>query len=131
MKQRWKFEIPLEVPGNYLVANVGHDSSSTRLSVPILAAELATAPHKCRHAVTVLLWLTSSRIRMVKAIRSRHALALEVSLSAAQVNAIALAHACAALSAALQQCAAEAGLLIADEELAQIYLSNLEFPTSP
>ena len=123
-------EVPLEVPGSYLVANVSHDSNSTRLRVPILAGKLAAAPHECRDAVTVLLWLTSSRIRMVKATRSRRALALDVSLPAVQVNAIGLAHACAALSAALQQFVAEAGLLIADEDLARIYLSTLEFPPS-
>ena len=41
-----------------------------------------------------------------------------------------LAHACAALSVALQRCAAEAALLVADEELARIYLKNLGLPTS-
>jgi len=123
-------EIPLEVPGNYLVANVNHDSPSIRLSVPILAGELAAAPDKCRDAVSVLLWLTSSRIRMVKATRSRRALALEVSLLPGHCNAIGLAHACAAVSVALQQFVREAALLVADEELAQIYLSNLGFPMS-
>lgn len=52
---------------------------------------------------------------------------LEVSTPVAQINEIALAHACTALSAALQIFLAEAELLIADEALAQIYLANLEF----
>jgi hypothetical protein len=122
-----ELEIPLEVHGNYLAANVCQDSSSTQLTVPILAGQLAAAPYMCRQAVTVLLWLTSSRIRMVRATRSRQALALEVSLLSAQVDAVALAHACTALSAALQQFVAEAGLLIADEDLARIYLGKLQF----
>jgi hypothetical protein len=125
-----RLEIPLEVPGSYFVASVDHDSASTRLSVPILAGELAAASLNCRSAVTVLLWLTASRIRMVKATRSRRALALEASLPPGQCNAIGLAHACAALSVALQQFVREAALLVADEELAPIYLSNLGFPTS-
>lgn len=120
-------EIPLEVPGNYLAANVYQDSSSIRLAVPILAGQLAAAPHVCREAVTVLLWLTSSRMRMVRATRSRQVLALQVSLPSAQVDAVALAHACAALSATLQQFLAEAGLLIVEEDLAGIYLANLKF----
>ncbi len=120
-------EIPLEVPGNYLAAIVYQDSSSIRLAVPILAGQLAAAPHLCRQSVTVLLWLTSSHMRMVRATRSRRALALEVSLPSAQVDAVALAHVCAALSAALQQFVAEAGLLIADQHLARIYLANLQF----
>lgn len=120
-------EIPLEVPGNYLAANVCQDSGSLRLTVPILTGQLAAAPYMCRQAVTVLLWLTSSRIRMVRATQSRQVLALEVSLPSAQVDAVALAHACAALSAALQQFVAEAGLLITDEDLARIYLANLQF----
>ena len=125
-----RLEVPLDVPGSYFVAKVSHDSASTRLSVPILAGELAAASINCRSAVTILLWLTASRIRMVKATRSRRALALEASLPPGQCNAIGLAHTCAALSVALQHCAAAAALLVADEALAQLYLSNLGFPAS-
>ncbi len=125
-----QLEVPLEVPGNYFVATVDHGGPSARLSVPILPTEFRAASQYCRGAVSVLLWLTASRIRMVKAMRSRRALALEVSLLPGHCNAIGLAHACAALSVALQHCAAEATLLVADEELAQIYLSKLGFPTS-
>jgi hypothetical protein len=122
-------DVPLEVPGTYLAASVRHDGSSTRLSVPILVNELASAPYKCRSAVTVLLWLVASRVRMVKPTRSRRALGLEVSLPPGPVKAEALAHGCAALSAALQAFVTEAGLLAADECLAQTYLSNLGFQT--
>ena len=66
-----RLEIPLEVPGTYHSASVEHDSASICLSVPILPVELAAAPRLCRDAVTVLLWFTSSRLRMVKATRSR------------------------------------------------------------
>ena len=125
-----RLEVPLEVPGHYFVANVDHDSPSTRLSVPLLAGEIAAAPLNCRSAATVLLWLTASRIRMVKPTRSRGALALEACLLRGHCNATGLAHACAALSVALQRCAAEAALLVADEELARIYLKNLGLPTS-
>ena len=125
-----QLEVPLEVPGSYIAAGICQDSTATRFRVPVLANEVAAASNDCRSAVTVLLWLTSSRIRMVKATRSRRALAVEVSLPAAQVNAIGLAHACAALSVALQQFAAEAALLVADEKLARTYLSILGFPTS-
>jgi hypothetical protein len=67
---------------------------------------------------------------MVKPARSRRTLALEVSLPPGHCNTIGLGHACAALSVALQQFAAEAALLVADENLAQTYLSNLGFSTS-
>ena len=125
-----RLEVPLEVPGHYFVANVDHDSPATRLSVPLLAGEIAAASPNCRSAATVLLWLTASRIRMVKPTRSRGALALEARLLPGHCNATGLAHACAALSVALKHCAAEAALLVADEELAQIYLKNLGLPTS-
>jgi hypothetical protein len=124
-------EVPLDVAGNYFVACVDHDSPSLRLTVPILAAELRTAATVCRSALSVLLWLTASRMRMVNPVRSRRAMALEIALPPGQCNAISLSHACAALSVALQQCAAEAALLIADERLAQRYLSILGFPASP
>ncbi len=125
-----RLEIPLDVPGNYFLATVDQDSRSTGLSVPILAAELGNASKQCREAVAVLLWLTSSRIRMVKATQMRRCLAFEASLPPAQVSASGLAHACGALSSALRQVAKEAELLIADVELARTYLSILEFPTS-
>jgi len=122
-----RLEVPLDVPGNYFVANVEHGGPSASLTVPILAAELGAAPAVCRNAVAVLLWLTASRVRMVKPTRSRRALALEVSLLPGHCKPIGFAHACAALSVALQQCAAEAALLVADEDLARLYLSNLGF----
>ena len=123
-------EVPLEVPGGYFVACVTHDGTSARLAVPILGSELAAAPQVCRNAMTVLLWLTASRIRMVKPVRSRRSLALEVSLPPGHCNTIGLGHACAALSVALQRFAAEAARLVADQDLARIYLSNLGFSTS-
>ena len=123
-------EVPLEVPGGYFVACVTHDGTSARLAVPILGSELAAAPQACRNAMTVLLWLTASRIRMVKPVRSRRTLALQVSLPPGHCNTVGLGHACAALSVALQQFAAEAALLVTDEGLAQTYLSNLGFSTS-
>jgi len=123
-------EVPLEVPGHYFVGVVKDDSRSTGLTVPILKSEFATASPDCRSAVTLLLWLNSSRTRMVKATRSRRGWALEVALPAAQCNAIGLRHACAALCAALQQCVAEAACLIADRDLARVYLSTLGFSSS-
>ena len=123
-------EVPLEVPGTYLAARVRHDSRSTRLTVPILVDELAAAPQECRNAVIVLLWLMASHVRMVRAVRARRALALEVSLLPGHASAAALAHGCAALSAALQQVATEAELLASDDHLAQIYLSNLGLSTA-
>jgi len=123
-------EVPLEVPGNYFVANVDYDGASTRLCVPILPGEYGVASAASRSAVSVLLWMTASSIRMVKPVRSRRAPGLEVSLLPQHCNATGLGHACATLSVALQHCAAEAALLVADERLAQVYLSNLGFPTS-
>ena len=123
-------EVPLEVPGSYFVGSVNHDSDLTRLRVPILPAEYGAASLDCRDAVSVLLWLTAGRIRMVRPLRSRRSLALEATLLPGHSNAIGLAHACAALSVVLQRSAAEAALLLADEALARIYLSNLGFPTS-
>ncbi len=125
-----RLEVPLEVPDTYLAARISHDSRSTRLTVPMLVDELAAAPRECRYAVIVLLWLMVSRVRMVKATRSRRALALEVSLLPGHTGAAALAHGCAALSATLQQLSTEAKLLAADDRLAQIYLANLGLNTA-
>ena len=80
--------------------------------------------------ITVLLWLMASHVRMVKATRSRRALALEVSILPPHTGAAALAHGCAALSAALQQLATEAKLLAAHDRLAKIYLLNLGLSTA-
>jgi len=118
-------EVPLDVPGSYFVAYVERGGPSVRLSVPILPVELGAASTTCRNAVAVLLWLTASRVRLVKPRRSRRALALEISNPPGHCNAIGLAHACAALSVTLRRCAAEAALLAASEELAQRYLSTL------
>ncbi len=123
-------EVPLEVPGSYFSAGVTHDYDATRLSVPILPNEYHAAAPECRGAVSVLIWLTASRIRMIKPVRSRRVLALEAALMPAHSNASGLAHGCAALSVALQRCAAEAALLLADEALARFYLSNFGLPTS-
>ncbi len=123
-------EVPLEVSGTYVAARISHDGRSTRLTVPMLVDELAGASYACRNGVIVLLWLIASRVRMVKATRSRRVLALEVSLLPGYAGAAALAHGCAALSAALQQVATEAKLLAADDRLAQIYLSNLGLSTA-
>lgn len=125
-----RLEVPLEVPGTYLAAQVSQDSSSTRLTVPLPVNKLASAPLNCRYAVIVLLWLVAGRVRMVKATRARRALVLEVALLPGHASAAAFAHACAALSAALQQFATEAELLATDEHLARMYLANLGFLTT-
>ena len=123
-------EVPLEVPGSYFLARVDHDSAWWRLSVPLAAADLASAPLNCRNAMLVLQWLTASNSRMVKPVCSRPGLTLEVTLAPEHCSASGIAHACAALSVALQHCATEAALLVTDEALAQAYLSNLGFSTS-
>lgn len=120
-------EVPLEVPGCYYIASLSQGNNITRLSVPIFVNELSSGSYASRNAITVLLWLITSHVRMVKPTSTRRALGLEVSLPAGLVKAASLAHACAALSATLQHFVAEAELLIADEYLAQIYLSNLDF----
>jgi len=121
-------QVPLDVLGSYLTATVKHDGSSTALSVSILENQPSSVPDACRGAVAVLLWLVASRVRLVKPTRSKRALALDVTLGA--VTAAELAHGCAALSTALQQLVDEAKLLIANEHLAQVYLSNLGFETA-
>jgi hypothetical protein len=120
-------EVPLEVPGDYAAARIEQDCGSARLHLPVLEHELATASVDARRAVTLLLWLTASRVRMVKPLRRRQLLALDVALHPMPASAIALGHACAALSTALQQFIGEARMLISDERLAQTYLSNLGF----
>ncbi len=125
-----RLEVPLEVPGTYLAAQVSQDNSVTHLAVPLLVNEFASAPLDCRNSVLVLLWLVAGRVRMVKAKRARGALVLEVALLPGHAGAAAFAHACAALSAALQQFTTEAELLATDERLAQIYLANLGFSTT-
>lgn len=119
--------VPLEVSGCYVAAKVGHDGSSTRLQVSNLVNERSQIPDACRGAVAVLLWLVASRVRMVKPTRFKRALALEVTLPPGVVSSATLAHSCAALSASMQQLVAEVEILIADEQLAQVYLSNLGF----
>ena len=121
--------VPLDVPGVYCVASVEADSAAIHLRVSVLPVELASAPRVCSEAVAVLLWLTSSRMRMIRATRLRRAMTLDVSISSAQADASALAHACAALSAALRACSIEAALIVADERLANTYLMKLGFST--
>ncbi len=118
-------EVPLEVPGDYAAARVEQDCGLTRLHLPVVEQELRSASRDSRHAVTLLLWLTASRVRMVKPLRRRQRLALDVALHPMSASAIALSHGCAALSIALQQFLGEARMLMADERLAQAYLSNL------
>ena len=119
--------VPLEVSGSYVAAKVSHDGSSMRLQISNLVNQRAQVADTCRGAVAVLLWLVASRCRMVKPTRVKRFLALEVTLPPGVVSAATLAHGCAALSTSMQQLAAEVDLLIADQQLAQAYLSNLGF----
>ena len=64
---------------------------------------------------------------MVRPVRYRRMLSLEVRLSERCLSASGLKHGFAALSIAAQQLIAEARLLIDDERLAKVYLSNLGF----
>jgi hypothetical protein len=120
-----RLDIPLEVPGDYVVAGVHCEDGLTRLRLPIVESELRTAPDDCRRAVTVFLWLAASRVRMVRALRSRRLLAIEACLPAVAVSDTVLQHACAALSTAAQLLLPEARLLAANEQLARTYLWNL------
>ena len=120
-------EVLLHLPGDFVAASVQHNDGLTRLSVAVLPKEFGSAQHDCRRAVTVLLWLTASRIRMVRPVRYRRMLSLEVRLSERCLSASGLKHGFAALSIAAQQLIAEARLLIDDERLAKVYLSNLGF----
>lgn len=118
-------EVPLDVPGDYVVATVNHGELPTRLTVSVLENELRAAPYDCRRAATVLLWLTASGIQMVRPMRSRRRLSMEVCLPPVPLSATALNHGCVALSVAARRLSAEGRLLIADEQLARTYLSNL------
>lgn len=123
----FNIEVPLEIPGHYYAANISQDSAGLRLSVPIFTNEYATASPTCRRAASVFLWAITSRVRMVKPVLAGKRLALEVSLPSGLIMAATVAHGCAALAVTLQQFVDEAELLIASEQLAQIFLSNFGF----
>jgi hypothetical protein len=123
----FNIEVPLEIPGSYYAADLSQDNIGLRLNVPIFTNEYATASSASRSAISVLLWAITSRVRMVKPVLCGKRLGLEVSLPSGLVMAASVAHGCAALAFTLQQFVNEAELLIADEHLAQLYLSNLGF----
>ncbi len=123
-------EVPMELAGDYVAASIGHAGCSSRLRVPLLEQELASAEYDCRRAIAVLMWLVAERVRTVKPVRARRALALEAWLPPLPASPAALGHACAALSVALQRFIAEAKLLAADERLARLYLAKLGFETA-
>ena len=64
---------------------------------------------------------------MVKPVLARKRLGIEVSLPYELVMAASVAHGCAALAVTLQNFTNEAELLLANEQLAQLYLSFINF----
>ncbi len=123
----FNIEVPLEIPGSYYAADLSQDNIGLRLNVPIFTNEYATASSASRSAISVLLWAITSRVRMVKPVLCGKRLGLEVALPSGLIMAASVAHGCAALACTLQQFVREAELLIADDHLAQLYLSNLGF----
>lgn len=119
--------VPLEIPGSYHAAGISQDHSGLRLSVPLFANEFTAASPASRSAVCALLWATASRVRMVKPVLARKRLGIEVSLPYELVMAASVSHGCAALAVTLQNFTKEAELLFANEQLAQLYLSFLDF----
>lgn len=118
-------EIPLDVAGDYVAAAFDADAGPPRLVMPLLEHEMRSATRSGRQAVTVLMWLAASGVRMVRARRVRRSLSLEACLPPVPVSAAGLAHGCAALSVAAQRMLAESRLLLADERLATTYLTQL------
>jgi hypothetical protein len=116
-------EVPLEIPGSYYAASISQDPGGLRLSVPIFLNEFAAASPAGRSAVCALLWATASRVRMVKPVLARKRLGIEVSLPYELDMARSVAHGCAVLAVTLQHIVDEAELLLANEHLAQLYLS--------
>lgn len=122
--------VPLDVSGEYIVANLRHDGRSTRLQVPILESQLPSAPDDCRRAVAVLIWLIASRMRLVKPMRHGRYLTIDAAPPPGDVTPAALGHCCAALSTALESIIAEARLLVEDKRLARAYLKKLFNPAA-
>lgn len=120
-------EVPLEIAGSYYAAGISQEHSGLRLNVPLFRNEFAAASPVSRGAVCALLWSTAGRVRMVKPVLARKRLGMEISLPYELVLATSVAHGCAALAVTLQQFVNEAELLLADEQLAQLYLSFLNF----
>jgi len=120
-------EVPLEIPGSYYAASISQSHSGLHLSVPILQNAFSSASAASRSAVCALLWSTASRVRMVKPVLARKRLGIEVSLPYELVMAASVAHGCAALAVTLQNFTNEAELLLANEQLAQLYLSFINF----
>ena len=120
-------EVPLEIPGSYYAASISQNHSGLHLSVPIFQNAFASASAASRSAVCALLWSTANRVRMIKPVLARKRLGIEVSLPYELVMTASVAHGCAALAVTLQNFNNEAELLLANEQLAELYLSFLNF----
>jgi hypothetical protein len=117
-------EVVLDVPGNYIAASVRQLDASLELSVPLVTDARGKTSEPARQALALLVWLVASRFRLVRPTLTGRSVGFAAGLPYRLPGAALIGHVCAALSAALAECAAEARLLVADERLAAIYLRS-------